>query len=498
MTPARALLQRLVFSLAPTDIAEIIPRVNVSAFRDAAERAVFTELANAPVNRDGLNVGAARARLELRDPAAARVLEELMQGGADDAMAGPVESLVQAFHEWSHAARFADVIHGAYKALVTKNEPVATIERTVHERLSLLVGDAIHDRRYDDIGQQANAVLDFLASDKPRGVPFGYTALDRAVVAPVAGNLVTIAGATGTGKSTAARNILRNYVHQGRRVAWFTMEMTAREQLIALACIDAQIDLGRATDGRLEIDEKNRLWTAVEWWRDCGLLRVNDRGQATPEYITGTMRRYRAEGFDTFVVDHLHRVDYGFATERDLRLRVGNLARALKGFAMDSESIVLLLAQLVKKSPHDEPNDADIRETATIAEESDKTFFVYRPEVACERRADGSLAPIPRDVTGRRYFAHDAPKGSVLGIDDERLYLKLGKQRVQSRSGLVAIPFDRKCGRMYDPTPVSPPAAFASPDHGPMRTARRKHPDDPKVDDAFQRPAFASESGGGA
>jgi replicative DNA helicase len=175
----------------------------------------------------------------------------------------------------------------------------------------------------------------------------------------------------------------------------------------------------------------------------------------TPEYLLRTLRRYRAEGFKIFIIDHLHRIEYG-ARPEDLRLLMGALARALKSFAMDTHAVVVVLAQLVKKPRSEEPDDSHIRETAQIAEECDKIFFPYRPDVAHERLRDGSLRPIDRDgILGHRFFVADAPRQSVLASDDTRVYIKLGKQRIRPRNALVSIAIDASTGRMFDsPAPA--------------------------------------------
>jgi replicative DNA helicase len=235
-----------------------------------------------------------------------------------------------------------------------------------------------------------------------------------------------------------------------------SLEMSAREQWIGLACMDAGIDVGQALTRTLDPASRIRLWDAVRGSQATG-LRINDRARVTPEYLLRTLRRYRAEGFEIFIVDHLHRIEYGARPDQqDLRLLMGGLARSLKSFAMDTHAVVVALAQLVKKPRSDEPNDSEIRETGQIAEEADKVFFVYRPDVAHERLPNGSLRPMDRDgVPGRRFFAADAPSRSVLASDDSRVYIKLGKQRIRPRDALVSIAIDASTGRMFDsPAPA--------------------------------------------
>jgi replicative DNA helicase len=455
-TPSHAIFYRAFMSMRDGELAYIVENVDPSEFNVPVERRLFIALVNASIGQRGIGLTTFGNSLALRDAEAAALFTEicstpLEEDDEDDV----IEALVSVFHEWSATAKLRILTTHASEQL-ERRVPAAHVRLELENALTALDLTAIDGRRYDDVVAQAEDITAFLSSDGEQGVPFGYAKLDANVTPLGPGNLAIVAGATGSGKSTVARNFVRNWERAGRRVAIMSLEMSAREQWLNLACMMAGIDVGAALSRALDPESRVRLWEAV---RSCqsGGLRINDRAYVTPEYLLRTLRRYRAEGFDTFVLDHLHRVEYGAKNEQqDLRLRMGALARALKSFAMDTQAIVVALAQLVKKPRSDEPDDSHIRETAQIAEESDKVFFVYRPDVAHERRLDGSLRPIDRDgVLGHRFFAADAPQRSVLAPDDTRVYIKLGKQRIRPRTALISIAFDASTGRMFDsPAPA--------------------------------------------
>jgi replicative DNA helicase len=453
MMPDRALLFRLIFPTDCSDRTVITESIDPAEFLTAEMRGLFATLIDGVDNRGELNLTAIRAQLSTRAPSVMKLYDDLATTSLDEDDGGPVAPLIRAFHEWVTAERVKGLVTTAATAIKT-GESVADVRRRLEDGLSNLADHTLVRRKYDDINAQAEDVLSFLTEEKPRGLTFGFSALDRVIVPLVPGNLLILGGATGTGKSTVARNFIRNWHGMNKRVGLFSLEMSATEQLMNLGCMDTAIAAGRAITRDILPDERQRIWRAVSAWRDSG-LRLNDKANVTPEYLLRAMKRYRADGIDVFVVDHLHRLDFGTTAERELRLRMGAVARALKAFAMDEQCIVVALAQLVKKSRSDEPSDADIRETATIAEEADKILFVYRPDVACNRRADGVLVPIARDGRGRRHFGHDAPTGSVMGPDDERVYIKPGKQRVQPQSALISIAINAETGLMQDAPCVS-------------------------------------------
>jgi replicative DNA helicase len=248
-----------------------------------------------------------------------------------------------------------------------------------------------------------------------------------------------------------ARNLLRQMVQRsGRRVGWLTCEMSGEEQLAHLACLDAHVPLEDYFRKRLRPDQRARFAAELTAWQETPLLKINEMGAVTPAMALSIFRRWREQGVTHFVLDHLHRLNYGASRSGDdLRVPVADFARALKNFCKDSEASVYALVQYSKIKPHEEPGDEKIREANQILEEGDAVFHIYQPHVACQMDAGGDLYPLTKPGGGR-YFEHDAPKGSTLAPDREGVYLKLGKQRRRLRHGVVRIPFNPELAALYD------------------------------------------------
>lgn len=344
------------------------------------------------------------------------------------------------------------------RAAAAAEEHFIPLDKTLAELeagLAALRAGAGEGRVFDDKRVMAQAAMAYLEGDGRDGLPYGFLPLDRAVLPLLPGQLALLGGASGGGKSTVGRNIIRQWVKRyGCKVGVQTCEMTGEEQLTALACMDADVSLEGYYRRTLTDDERRRFRVALEWWRDSDLLLVDEMGNLTPEAMFRRFRRWREQGVTVFVLDHLHRLNYGAKSSGDdLRVPVAACARDLKSFCKDHEAIVLALVQYTKMRPHDEPSDEKIREANNILEEADVVHHAYRPLVAHERRRDGVLVPLTRE-TGLRYFDGDSdvPKGATLAADDEHVYLKLGKQRRRTSSGLVRVPFNHATGAMYTET----------------------------------------------
>jgi replicative DNA helicase len=362
----------------------------------------------------------------------------------------PLPTWITAVLEASISRRMAHAMTRAADAIASGTSRLEA-EHTLEQTLAAIRASAPDGRVFDDKRLMAASAIAYLDDDARAGTPFGFAPWDAAVLPVQPSNLVLIGGASGSGKSTIARNVLRNMVQRySRNVGWLTCEMSGEEQLVHLACIDSQVDLEEYYRRRLRDHQRNRFAAELNAWTETPLLKINEMGSTTPAQALSIFRRWREQGVTHFVLDHLHRLDYGAVKSGDdLRIPVAAFAKALKNFAKDSEACVYALVQYSKIKPHEEPSDDKIRESNTILEEADAVFHIYRPNVACHMDHTGHLIPLVKGIGGR-YFEHDAPKDSTLAPDREAVYVKLGKQRRRLRDGLIRIPFNHRLALMYD------------------------------------------------
>lgn len=357
---------------------------------------------------------------------------------------------IAAVLEASAARRTAAVLESAAKA-IRADTPRVTVETDLERQLTAIRAAMPDGRAFDDKAQMAAQAMAYLDDDARAGTPYGFAPWDAAVLPAMPSHLILLGGASGAGKSAVARNVERGWVQRyERKTGLLTCEMSGEEQLVHHACIDAQVAIEDYYRRRLASEERKRFIEALTWWRDTDLLKVNEMGSVTPERAIRIFRRWREQGVTHFVLDHLHRLDYGASKSGDdLRVPVAAFAKALKNFAKDCEATVFALVQYSKIKPHEEPSDDKIREANNVLEEADAVFHLYRPHVACERDTHGNLVPL-RTPEGGRYFEGSAPHGTVLAPDRETVYLKLGKQRRRLRDGLIRIPFNHRLALLYD------------------------------------------------
>lgn len=358
------------------------------------------------------------------------------------------EELAEAFKSYSYAERFKQIIDGAKLAL-DMGKPVAKIERRVEERMAALQTSARDDRVYDDRKKQLIEVADYYADTQAAksGLTWGIEKLDREVLPIRDGNFFVIGGRQKAGKSTLARNLYDHWSTLQPGVV-FSLEMSALEQWINLTSMHTGIPVTAYYRRTMTVEQQREWGQALGRQQRNENLLINERSHLTPEACLRGIVRYVAQGYRWFVLDHLHRFDYGETRSDELRVPMGNFARDLKSCAMTHRVKIIALSQLKGGSPHDEPDESSFRETSKIGEEIDGSFFIYKPLVACDSMPDGTLRPI-KTMTGGRLFAHEKPKGAVMGPDEENVYVKPANFRIAPPSDLFRIPFSKSTGKLY-------------------------------------------------
>lgn len=76
-----------------------------------------------------------------------------------------------------------------------------------------------------------------LIDGKPKGWSYGFESLDDSLGRIQAGQLITIGGFTGAGKSFFALNMVKNLKSKGVKIAIFSSELSTKEYLTRYACM---------------------------------------------------------------------------------------------------------------------------------------------------------------------------------------------------------------------------------------------------------------------
>lgn len=217
------------------------------------------------------------------------------------------------------------------------------------------------------------------------GVPTGFKDLNDKTGGLQRGDLIIIAARPSMGKTALALNIARNAaVLHHKKVAVFSLEMTAQALVIRLLSAEAEVDQSKFRTGYITSHEYKKLQDAAGRLSQAELW-IDDSGVVTVLEMRAKCRRLKAEkGLDLVMIDYLQLAHGDSRTERREQ-EISEISRGLKALAKELDLPVIALSQL-NRGPENRPGKdkrpmlADLRESGAIEQDADLIAFIYRDE----------------------------------------------------------------------------------------------------------------------
>ncbi|HAH78621.1 MAG TPA: replicative DNA helicase [Ruminococcaceae bacterium] len=238
-------------------------------------------------------------------------------------------------------------------------------------------------QRVNEIILQEFDRLDRLNSpdaEKYRGVPTGFHELDEAIAGLNRSDFILLGARPGMGKTSFALNIARHAaVKAGKRVAFFSLEMSKEQLVSRLLSTEAMVEGTKLRTGRLSEDEWVRLIEAGDILSKTELY-FDDNPTITVPEIKAKLRRL--DGVDLAVIDYLQLMTS--STRIDNRVQeISQITRSLKIMAKELDIPVLTLSQLARdseKRTNHRPVLSDLRDSGSIEQDADVVLFLYRDD----------------------------------------------------------------------------------------------------------------------
>ena len=223
------------------------------------------------------------------------------------------------------------------------------------------------------------------ADDKLRGVPSGYTELDRITQGWQKSDLIILAARPSMGKTAFALNLARNAAVQfNRPIAFFSLEMSSVQLVTRLISTETSLTADKLRSGDLAEYEWQQLNTKVTPLTDAPIF-IDDTPQLSIFELRAKCRRLKQQhDIQMVFIDYLQLMtakgDKGLNREQE----ISTISRSLKSLAKELEIPVLALSQLsrsVEQRPGSKkPILSDLRESGAIEQDADMVMFIYRPE----------------------------------------------------------------------------------------------------------------------
>jgi replicative DNA helicase len=211
-----------------------------------------------------------------------------------------------------------------------------------------------------------------------RGLSTGLTPLDKTIGGLEAG-LYVLAARPSIGKTAMGLQIASNVAQRGRKVIFFTLEMSVKKLYERLASSLAKVSLDRVRRGKASSEELQALAQELGEFSECQFM--IHTGVVTAGDIRAIVQRESLRDEVALVV-----VDYlglmASAKRAETRnLELGAIARSLLLAANDLDVPIIAIHQLnrsVEMRADKRPLLSDLRESGQIEEHADVVLMLYR------------------------------------------------------------------------------------------------------------------------
>ncbi len=212
------------------------------------------------------------------------------------------------------------------------------------------------------------------------GIPTGFSDLDYKLSGLKGGQLITMAGRPGMGKTSLALAIARHAAMDDLGVGVISLEMSKDEVQDRILCGDARVNLQRARNGDLSSEDFGKLTNSAGKFHNKTIA-IEDTPHLPVVDVKAKARRMKAkDGVDIIVVDYLQLMQ-GSGGHNTREQEVSSMTRSLKGLARELDIPIISVSQLNREAERRQdkrPKLADLRESGAIEQDSDIVLFVYR------------------------------------------------------------------------------------------------------------------------
>ncbi len=340
---------------------------------------------------------------------------ELEQSGRLGEVGGPayLTSLVNSVPTAVHAEYYANLVAQAAvrRRLLRAATQIASLAyeeaddaRELVDRAEQLIF-AIAERGTRRDLRRINEVLDEvlerleklrLMEEEVYGVPTGFRDLDELLGGLQKSDLVILAGRPSMGKTSLALSIARNAAMKGKKVAVFSLEMSAEQLVHRLLAAESGVESRKIVRGRVSDEEFEKLVITAGELGDVYMY-IDDTPSLSVMSLRSKARRIYSEyGLDLVVIDYLQLMQGDYRAENRVQ-EISYISRALKGLAREMNVPVLALSQLsraVESRQDKHPMLSDLRESGSIEQDADVVIFIYRDEVYNEETEQKNIAEL--------------------------------------------------------------------------------------------------------
>jgi replicative DNA helicase len=212
---------------------------------------------------------------------------------------------------------------------------------------------------------------------------WGFSDLDRYFGKPRTGQLVVIGGRPSTGKSSLARAVAVANARNADGVLILTLEVKSKRLALSLAQTRSGVSFKSIEQRQASAADIAHFIRNLHDLKQITGLHVAEDPVITAASVVAKVRALKVRRpLKLVIVDQLNLMSDAVGTyAMKLPEAIARITRALKILAQSEDVCVMLLAQLNRRSAHDnsEPALHDLRDSGMIESDADKVVLLHRP-----------------------------------------------------------------------------------------------------------------------
>ena len=258
-----------------------------------------------------------------------------------------------------------------------------------------------------------------------RGVPTGFTELDKKLAGFQKSDLIILAARPSVGKTSIALNMAKHAAIAHKiPVGIFSLEMSAQSLVDRMLSSEAGVDAWKMKTGNALTEHDMELLTEASARLSASPIFIDDQAGNTILKMRSTARRLKSEfGLGLIIVDYLQLMSTSKNYDSMVN-QITEISRSLKMLARELDVPVIALSQLSRavESRGGEPRLSDLRDSGSIEQDADVVMFIHSEDQFKPREERTNIKKIiiakhRNGPTGEIELYFDADKTQFLSVE---------------------------------------------------------------------------------
>lgn len=196
------------------------------------------------------------------------------------------------------------------------------------------------------------------------------------------GDLIILAGETSQGKSTLATTIAKNMAKQLIPIAYYSMEMSAKQLAARIMAEDTLVSSSDTLYAKLGQQEYTKVFDTTMAMKSLPIY-FDERSKVSFTKISLSIRKMvKNHGVKVVFIDYLQILANGGRLDSREQI-IGDMARDLKRLAVELDICIVALSQMARasgKTTNEKPSISRLRGSGQIEEAADIVILIWRPK----------------------------------------------------------------------------------------------------------------------